>query len=51
MPAGPLLPSNCATSIGLGVANPLAEQELLGCFAAFSQGVGDCPWFTTPARP
>jgi hypothetical protein len=51
MPAAPLLPANCATSIGLGVGNPLAETELLGCFASFSQGVGDCPWFTTPPRP
>jgi hypothetical protein len=50
-PSGPLLPSDCATSIGLGVANPTAEEELLGCFASFSQGIGDCPWFTTPAKP
>jgi hypothetical protein len=51
MPAAPLLPSNCVASIGLGVGNTLAEAELLGCFASFSQGVGDCPWFTTPPKP
>ena len=50
-PTGALLPSNCATSLGLGVGNPLAEPELLGCFAAFSQGVGSCDWFTTPTKP
>jgi hypothetical protein len=50
-PPAPVLPSNCALSIGTVVGNPLAEPELLGCFAAFSQGVGDCPWFTTPAKP
>ena len=50
-PAGPLLPSDCGSSIGLGIRNPTAETELLGCFASFSQGVGDCPWFTTPPKP
>jgi hypothetical protein len=46
------LPAACnGTSIGLGLGNPMAESELLGCFAAFDQGVGDCPWFTTPAKP
>jgi hypothetical protein len=51
-PPALLLPSACdGTSIGTVIGNPLAEQELLGCFAAFSQGVGSCPWFTTPAKP
>jgi hypothetical protein len=46
------LPSQCnSSSIGLGVGNPLAEAELLGCFAAFDQGIGSCPWFTTPPKP
>jgi hypothetical protein len=48
-PPGPLLPSDCSTSVGTG--NPAAEAELLGCFAAFSQGVGNCDWFTTPPKP
>jgi hypothetical protein len=43
------LPSNCDASLGMG--GGAQEQELLGCFASFDQGVGDCPWFTTPSEP
>jgi hypothetical protein len=51
-PIGPLLPSHCdGSSVGIAVGNLFAETELLGCFAAFEEGVGDCPWFTTPAKP
>ena len=41
---------DCATSIGT-VGGP-QETELLGCLAAFDQGVsGTCTWFTTPNEP
>jgi hypothetical protein len=43
------LPEDCGSSIGTsGVSQ---EAELLGCFAAFEQGIGSCPWFTTPNEP
>jgi len=45
------LPENCATSVGTTVTGTGNEAELLACFASFSQGVGDCPWFTTPPKP
>ncbi len=49
VPAGALLPSNCGASLGLGGA--AQESELLGCFASFDQGTGNCDWFTTPSEP
>jgi Right handed beta helix region len=44
------LPEDCATSIGTTGAPQ--ETELLGCLAAFEQGVNvNCTWFTTPSEP
>jgi hypothetical protein len=48
-PPAPLLPSNCDLSLGL--AGGPQETELLSCFAAFTEGVGECSWFTTPPEP
>ena len=44
------LPSNCATSRGLG--GPAQEAELGACLADFDYAhTGSCPWFTTPQEP
>jgi hypothetical protein len=44
------LPEDCATSIGTTGAPQ--ETELLGCLAAFEQGINvNCTWFTTPSEP
>jgi hypothetical protein len=49
-PPGPLMPSDCSTSRGMGLA-PDNEGELLQCFVAITNDTKDCPWFTTPPEP
>lgn len=47
LPAAPLLPSNCAASLGAGGAGQ--EVEVLRCFAYYDDEVpdiGTCDWFT-----
>jgi len=51
-PPSPLLPANCATSVGTG--NPFKEGILLTCFGQYDSGQWDlpaCDWFDTPPRP
>ena len=48
-PPAPLLPSDCATSIG--TVGPQQEPELLACLADIEFDSGTCPWFTTPSKP
>jgi hypothetical protein len=49
-PPGPLLPSNCATSVGIGYAPN--EAELVGCLVAYVDGPTEaCPWFDSPSQP
>jgi hypothetical protein len=44
-----LLPTDCATSVGLGGLTQ--EAELLTCFVAFSADVDTCPWFGNTREP
>ena len=49
VPPAPMLPSDCASSVGTG--GPEQDAELLGCLASFEEGIEACPWFTTPPKP
>jgi hypothetical protein len=53
-PAAPLLPSNCALSLGNPVSYAVKALVLLSCFAEWESGEapnGSCYWFDMPARP
>ena len=51
------LPSNCASSIGLGTGTLEGTQnelELVGCFGSLELGgynADACPWFKSPTKP
>ena len=57
-PPAPLLPSNCATSIGNPASYSVKGPQLLECFAEWefrgdydTVGDGPCYWYSTPPRP
>ena len=57
-PPAPLLPENCATSIGNPVSYAVKAPQLLECFAEWEfrgefdvVGDGPCYWFQMPPRP